>query len=103
MATRSVERVDRPGKILPTLVRVTRPKKNSMVPEFEAIRSARNGLTHGTPETAEDQEKTEFFAASDAVAFQRVRSPMCLSHHPRSPMTQEEVLELARARTADPE
>ena len=45
----------------------------------------------------------EFFAASDAVAFQRVRSPMCLSHHPRSPMTQEEVLELARARTADPE
>ena len=40
----------------------------------------------------------EFFAASDAVAFQRVRSPMCLSHHPRSPMTQEEVLELARAR-----
>ena len=44
----------------------------------------------------------EFFAASDAVAFQRVRSPMCLSHHPRSPMTQEEVLELARARTADP-
>ena len=40
----------------------------------------------------------EFFAASDAVAFQRVRSPMCLSHHPRSPLTQEEVLELARAR-----
>ena len=40
----------------------------------------------------------EFFAASDTVAFQRVRSPMCLSHHPRSPMTQEEVLALARAR-----
>ena len=40
----------------------------------------------------------EFFAASDSVAFQRVRSPMCLSHHPRSPLTQEEVLELARAR-----
>ena len=39
----------------------------------------------------------EFFAASDTVAFQRVRSPMCLSHHPRSPMTQEEILELARA------
>ena len=38
----------------------------------------------------------QFFAASDAVAFQRVRSPMCLSHHPRSPMTREEVLELAR-------
>ena len=27
----------------------------------------------------------QFFAASDAVAFQGVRSPMCLSHHPRSP------------------
>ena len=40
----------------------------------------------------------EFFAASDTVPFQRVRSPMCLSHHPRSPLTQEEVLELARAR-----
>ena len=40
----------------------------------------------------------EFFAASDAVAFQRVRSPMCLSHHPRSPLTREEVLALARAR-----
>ncbi len=25
------------------------------------------------------------------------------SHHPRSPMTQEDVLELARARTAEPE
>ena len=41
----------------------------------------------------------EFFTASDAVAFQRVRSPMCLSHHPRSPLTQEEVLELAREAT----
>ena len=40
----------------------------------------------------------EFFVASDTVAFQRVRNPMCLSHHPRSPLTHEEVLELARAR-----
>ncbi len=38
----------------------------------------------------------EFFVASDGVPFQRVRSPMCLSYHPRSPMTQEEILELAR-------
>ena len=38
----------------------------------------------------------EFFTASDGVTFQRVRSPMCLSHHPPSPMTQEELLELAR-------
>ncbi len=39
----------------------------------------------------------EFFVGSDMVPFQRVRSPMCLSHHPPSPMTQEQILELARA------
>ena len=38
----------------------------------------------------------EFFVGSDLVPFQRVRSPMCLSYHPPSPMTQEEILELAR-------
>ena len=38
----------------------------------------------------------EFFVGSDMVPFQRVRSPMCLSYHPPSPMTQEEILELAR-------
>ena len=40
----------------------------------------------------------EFFVGSDMVPFQRVRSPMCLSHHPPSPMTQEEILELARVK-----
>ena len=40
----------------------------------------------------------EFFVGSDMVPFRRVRSPMCLSHHPPSPMTQEEILELARVR-----
>ncbi len=40
----------------------------------------------------------EFFVGSDMVPFQRVRSPMCLSHHPRSPMTQDEIIELARTR-----
>ena len=40
----------------------------------------------------------QFFAASDKVAFQRVLAPLCLSHHPRSPMTQDEILELARTR-----
>ena len=38
----------------------------------------------------------EFFVGSDMVPFQRVCSPMCLSYHPPSPMTQEEILELAR-------
>ena len=45
----------------------------------------------------------QFFAASDAVAFHfRIRwraqpDLTCLSHHPRSPLTREEILELARA------
>ena len=46
------------GKILPELVRVTRPKRTRWWPEFQAIRSARNSLTHGAPEAGEDHEKT---------------------------------------------
>lgn len=34
----------------------------------------------------------EFFAAGEGMAFERVREPMCLSHHPQSPPTEEEVL-----------
>jgi hypothetical protein len=37
-----------------------------------------------------------FYAASDGVRFDKVRMPMCLSHHPSSVLTEEE--ELARAR-----
>lgn len=39
--------------------------------------------------------KGQFFVASDGLAFQKVRSPMCLSHHPASPLTQEEIVRLA--------
>ena len=46
------------GEILPNLVRVTRPKRTRWWPEFQAIRSARNSLTHGAPETGEDRERT---------------------------------------------
>jgi hypothetical protein len=41
--------------------------------------------------------KGQFFAASDGLAFQRIRSPLCLSHHPASPLTQEEIVQLASA------
>ena len=41
--------------------------------------------------------KGQFFAASDGLAFQKIRSPMCLSHHPSSPLTQEEIIKLALA------
>jgi hypothetical protein len=39
--------------------------------------------------------KGEFFAASDGVAFQKIISPLCLTHHPSSPLTQEEIVRLA--------
>ena len=38
----------------------------------------------------------EFYVASEGVAFERVREPMCLSHHPPSPPTTEEVIDRAR-------
>lgn len=39
----------------------------------------------------------EFYAVAEGRPFQKVKSPMCLSHHPSSALTQEEVL--VRART----
>ncbi|MCE6998593.1 DUF87 domain-containing protein [Saccharothrix sp. S26] len=39
----------------------------------------------------------EFYAVAEGRPFQKVRSPMCLSHHPPSALTPEEVL--VRART----
>lgn len=37
-----------------------------------------------------------FYVALEGNAFHRIRAPWCLSHHPQSPPTTEEVLELAR-------
>ncbi len=37
-----------------------------------------------------------FYAAGEGVGFEKVRMPMCLSHHPSSALTQEEVLKRAR-------
>ena len=34
----------------------------------------------------------EFYLALEGSAFQRIRTPMCLSHHPSSPLTEDEVL-----------
>lgn len=36
-----------------------------------------------------------FYAALEGKAFQKIRAPWCLSHHPASPPTTEEVIELA--------
>lgn len=37
----------------------------------------------------------QFYVASDGLAFQRIDTPFCLTHHPPSPLTQEEILGLA--------
>jgi Helicase HerA, central domain len=37
-----------------------------------------------------------FYAALEGTPFHKITSPWCLSHHPHSPLTTEEVLELAR-------
>lgn len=38
-----------------------------------------------------------FYVALEGEAFHRIRAPWCLSHHPQSPPTTDEVLQLARA------
>lgn len=40
----------------------------------------------------------QFYAAVEGAAFEKVRTPLCLSHHPKSPLTTEEVLDRARRR-----
>ena len=38
-----------------------------------------------------------FYAAVDGAGFSKLRAPLCLSHHPSSPLTAEEVIDRARA------
>ncbi|GAA1252301.1 DUF87 domain-containing protein [Pseudonocardia aurantiaca] len=40
-------------------------------------------------------ESGQFYLASEGVAFERVQMPMCLSHHPSSALTSEEVVRRA--------
>jgi hypothetical protein len=39
----------------------------------------------------------EFYLALEGRPFTKARTPLCLSHHPKSPLTTEEVLERSRA------
>jgi len=41
-------------------------------------------------------ERGQFYVTGDAFGFRRMRAPMCLSHHPPSPLRLEEVLDRAR-------
>jgi DNA helicase HerA-like ATPase len=38
----------------------------------------------------------EFYAAAEGTGFEKLRTPLCLSHHPKSPLTTEEVIDRAR-------
>ncbi|WP_442893117.1 ATP-binding protein [Amycolatopsis sp. VC5-11] len=38
----------------------------------------------------------QFYAVAEGLAFQKIRTPVCLSHHPPSPLTVEEVVARAR-------
>lgn len=40
----------------------------------------------------------QFYVTSEEFGFRRMRSPFCLSHHPASPLRDEEVLDRARRR-----
>lgn len=40
--------------------------------------------------------KGRFYLAVEGRGFQKIQAPMCLSHHPPSPLTEEEVIERAR-------
>jgi len=43
----------------------------------------------------------QFYAASEGAAFVKVQVPMCLSHHPKDPLSTEEVIARAGRPTAD--
>jgi Helicase HerA, central domain len=40
----------------------------------------------------------QFYLATEGSAFRQIRTPMCLTHHPSSPLTEEEVLKRAAGR-----
>ncbi|GAB3726547.1 DUF87 domain-containing protein [Amycolatopsis oliviviridis] len=42
-------------------------------------------------------ERAQFYVAGEGFGFQRVTTPLCLTHHPASPLSVEEVLARARA------
>jgi DNA helicase HerA-like ATPase len=42
----------------------------------------------------------EFYNAGEGTGFRKVRTPLCLSHHPSSPLPPEEVVERARRSAA---
>jgi DNA helicase HerA-like ATPase len=44
----------------------------------------------------------EFYTAVEGAAFVKVRTPLCLSHHPKAPLTTEEVINRATRHPNEP-
>jgi DNA helicase HerA-like ATPase len=65
------------------------PAQIATATEFARVKGGR------VPDTSK-LRAGNFYAALEGEAFQRIRTPWCLSYHPPSPLTTEEVLELAR-------
>jgi DNA helicase HerA-like ATPase len=42
----------------------------------------------------------QFYATTEGVGFRQIRTPMCLSYHPASPLTEEEVIKRSRSSAA---
>ena len=41
-------------------------------------------------------ERAQFYVSGEAFGFRQVSTPLCLTHHPASPLTPEEVIDRAR-------
>ncbi|MFB9833014.1 helicase HerA domain-containing protein [Actinoallomurus acaciae] len=63
--------------------------------QIEAAREMAKAKGGDIPDVAR-LRSGEFFVAAEGEAPQKIRTPLCLSHHPKSPLTNEEVLDRAR-------
>ncbi len=79
---------------------------NAMTQFFGRLNSpaqiaAANELARAKGSTVADisrLERGQFYVAGEAFGFRKVVSPLCLSHHPASPLRLEEVIDRARDR-----
>ena len=61
--------------------------------------AAANEMARAKGSTVEDisrLERGQFYVTGDTFGFRRMRAPLCLSHHPPSPLRLEEVLDRTR-------
>ncbi|MFI7674289.1 helicase HerA domain-containing protein [Actinophytocola sp. NPDC049390] len=61
--------------------------------------AAANEMARAKGSTLDDisgLRRGQFYVTGDTFAFRRIESPLCLSHHPASPLRLEEVLDRAR-------